>query len=79
MKIDKEAIIVTPYKLKDEELQMLKELFPYLKKATIENQIDKDLIGGFIIESGATIFDASIKGKINYLISRLYESDWEYF
>lgn len=62
------AMIFTPYKLTEEQMKIFYQIFPHLEKTVVENIIDKDLLGGFVIKYRTSIFDASINGKINNLV-----------
>lgn len=73
MNTKKYVEIVTPIKLKEDELKALVSKYPALKDAEIENSVDSSIIGGFILKFGSTIFDASITGSINHYVEKLYE------
>lgn len=64
-------IIRTPYKLTDTDLDFFHRQLPYLKDYRIENQINPDLIGGFVIIQGSKIVDASVLAEINNLKNRV--------
>lgn len=70
-----EVVILTPYKLADSEMQQFYRYFPnLLKGVSVKNIIDKDILGGFIIRVKTTVFDASVKGKINRLAAEILSS-----
>lgn len=62
--------------LKEENITQLKNLVPALlekeiKKINIQQEVDPNLIGGFILECDDLIFDASVKNKFNVLKNNL--------
>ncbi len=67
-------IIQTPYPLTEEDLNFFYSQLPYLKQYVIENQVVSDLIGGFIIQHGSKIIDASVSSQINSLKHRMTSS-----
>jgi len=73
-KQNKKAYIYSAVKLSDEYMDKIYKLFPNLKNKEVESIVDNKLIGGFIVRQESDIFDASISGKINYLLSKLYEN-----
>lgn len=73
--IDKVATIISAYELTDVQKREILEHFPNLKDKQIVSKIDKSLIAGFIVKQESDIFDASIDGKINYLLNKIYENN----
>lgn len=67
------AEIISPIQLSEDQKAKIIELFPNLKNKQIIEKIDSSLIAGFIIKQESDIFDASINGKINYLLNKIYE------
>lgn len=67
----KKAIIITPYPLKKEEKEIFYRFLPWLREMELENTIDKELIGGFVLKINSMVFDGSITGRINNLINQI--------
>jgi F0F1-type ATP synthase delta subunit len=68
------AQIISAVQLNESQKSKILEAFPNLKNKTIMEKIDKKLIAGFIVKQESEIFDASINGKINYLLNKIYEN-----
>ncbi len=66
--------IISASQLTRDQLEKIYNLFPNLKNKDLDIKIDKDLVGGFIVKQESDIFDASISGKINYLLNKIYEN-----
>lgn len=64
------VVITTPYPLKGEEFQIFFRYLPWLRNKKIENQVNPNLIGGFILKIGSNVFDGSILGRLNQIISQ---------
>ncbi len=64
--------IVTPFPLTKSQADLILEKFPEYQSLQLENKIDGKLLGGFIIQAGDTIIDASILGRITSLVNQLY-------
>ena len=66
-----DVFLTSPYKIskkrKKEIGEVINENFEDYKKINIEVDIDKDLIGGIMLEMGGKIYDGSIKGYLNNL------------
>ncbi|MGB5315502.1 MAG: ATP synthase F1 subunit delta [Robiginitalea sp.] len=73
MKGHEVATVVTAVPLnKDLEAKILKKLQEISgKEVTLENEIDTDLIGGFILRVGDLEYNASISGKLEKLERKL--------
>ncbi len=73
MKGHEVATVVTAVPLnKDLEAKILKKLQEISgKEVTLENEIDTDLIGGFILRAGDLEYNASISGKLEKLERKL--------
>ena len=67
-----QLIIMTPHPLTESQKEKLMSYFPEYRNLKIENLIDRNLLGGFVIKSGSSIIDASIKGRITNLVNKLY-------
>lgn len=67
------AKIISVDKLEKTLVKKLKEALERItnKEISIDEEIDKSLIGGIIIKIGDTVIDGSIKGKINSLRQEL--------
>ena len=72
--IDNKAQIISVIELNNDQKSKILEMFPSLKNKIVEEKIDKSLIAGFIVKQQSEIFDASINGKINYLLNKIYEN-----
>lgn len=66
--------IITPYPINDQEKEMFYQYLPWLRNKILVNEVNPDLIGGFIIRIGSDIFDGSILGKINNLLKKIDQS-----
>ncbi len=66
-----DVLIQSAYELTDACQRKLGALIKrhFNSEGTIQSEIDSSLIGGFIIHANGSIFDASIKGKLNRLAS----------
>jgi len=67
-----QIVIVTPFSLTLSQKESILERFPEYKDREVINEIDKNLLGGFIIKAGSSVIDASIKGRITSLVNKLY-------
>ena len=67
------AKVVTVNKLETAQVEKIKKSLKQItdKEVSIDEEIDKSIIGGIIIKIGDTIIDGSIKGKINSLSQEL--------
>ena len=65
-------VIVTPYPLTVDQQESILQHFPQFRKMQVENEIDKKILGGFILKIGSTIIDASIQGRITNLVHKIY-------
>ncbi len=74
--IDLKVKTVQP--LEEENLSQLKKIVPLLlereiEKINVQQEIDPNLIGGFVLECDDLVFDASIKNKFNVLRKNLIQ------
>lgn len=69
----RQVVIVSPYKLKEDELKMIFKHFPFLSKDRVRNVVDKNLIGGVVIKFKTKVIDLSIKNQLKDLEKKLYE------
>ncbi len=67
------AVVVSPVDLNNKYIQRLKSALKRMtdRDITIEKEIDKSLLGGFIVKVGSTIFDSSVKGQLRLLRAEL--------
>lgn len=66
-----QVLIETPYKLARSEEQNFFREYPEFKKYQVEFIINKELIGGYVIKHASQIIDASVKTKIDDLVSQI--------
>lgn len=67
------TIIYSPYKLDQNEIDLLISKFSFIDGKNMANVVDSKIIAGVIVRHGNQIIDLSIKTKLNNLKSRLYE------
>lgn len=67
------AVVYTPYKLSQNEINSVKKELPFFSKYRIINLVDKDIISGFIIKFGTKIIDVSMRNQLKNFQKRLYE------
>jgi F0F1-type ATP synthase delta subunit len=72
--VSNSAEIISANKLSVGQMEQIINKFPNLKNKEITERVDKSLIAGFIIKQESDIFDASVNGKINYLLNKIYEN-----
>jgi len=68
--------VKTTESLRGENLSRLKNLVPSflkreIKKINIQQEVDSNLIGGFVLECDDSVFDASIKNRFKILKDNL--------
>jgi F-type H+-transporting ATPase subunit delta len=65
--------IISAVKLTEEEKKLIKDKVEKIlnKKITIEEKIDKEILGGIIVKAGNTLIDGSLKGILNKLREEL--------
>ena len=68
-----EVLVTSAFELSDEQLQKLIDSLKgrYGDSLTVEQVIDKSLIGGFSIKCGDEVTDYSIKGKLEKLRNQI--------
>lgn len=69
--------IKTAQPIKEESAETIRKEAPRLlgkqfKKANIMKELDPALIGGFVLECGDTVFDASLKNRLRILRNNLF-------
>ena len=65
--------IRSAYKLAEEELKSIVELFPELKGKEVAQIIDDSLIAGVVIQQGSKVRDLSLKSQLMSLEQRIDE------
>lgn len=68
------AKIISTYRLDKEQIEEIKKKIPLIKQAEIENEVNKRILGGIIIDINGQIIDLSILGRLKTFKKRLYES-----
>lgn len=71
----KKAEIISAYKLSNDELNEIIKKFKFLKDYQIENFIDSNIIGGFLIKYEGKILDFSLLSQLKNFKKILYEID----
>ena len=68
-----EVLITSAFELTDEQLKKVTDLLKgrYGDSLTVEQAIDKSLIGGFSIKCGDEVTDYSVKGKLEKLRNQI--------
>lgn len=66
--------VVAPYKMSDDELNLLRKKLPFLQDAHMNNEVDESLLAGAIIKFGSKMIDLSLKGQLQSLQKRIYAS-----
>lgn len=66
--------ITTSYKLDLNEIESITTLFPFFKEKKIDNVVDKNILGGFIIRFGSKLIDISIKSLLQSVKQTFYET-----
>ncbi|OGK38134.1 hypothetical protein A3F03_05050 [Candidatus Roizmanbacteria bacterium RIFCSPHIGHO2_12_FULL_41_11] len=69
---NKRVVITSPYLMGDQDLRKIQEKFPFLREAKIITEVDKSLIGGFIIKFGSKMIDLSLRSELQSLKQRIY-------
>lgn len=67
------VVIVTAYKLQEDEIQAILAKFPDLKGDAVENIIEPEILGGFIIKHGSKLVDLSLLTQLQTVKQKLYE------
>lgn len=67
------ATVISTVALEKGYIERLKNTLQAMthKEIEIENEIDPDLLGGFIVKVGSTVYDSSLKGQFRLLKSEL--------
>lgn len=69
----KKAIIVSAYKMSNEEIAQVADKFKVLKNLNVRNTVDTGIIGGMIIKYSTKVIDLSLLGQLNKIKKILYE------
>jgi ATP synthase F1 delta subunit len=67
------ALVISPVALEQNHIKRLKNTLRELTKrdVDIDSKIDPELLGGFIVKIGSTIYDSSLKGQLRLLRTEL--------
>jgi len=70
------AEVTTAQPVADEEMERLREVLVKMldRKVELKLSVDSDLIAGFRARVGSTLYDASLRGQLDRLASRLAEA-----
>ncbi len=68
------AKIISTYRLGKDQIEEIRKKIPLIKEAEIENEVDKKILGGIVIEVEGKIIDLSILGKLKTFKKNLYEA-----
>ncbi len=66
--------ITSSYPFSKEYIDSILARFPEFSGGNVENVVDKQILGGFIIQSGSQMVDLSIRSALHLLQKKLYES-----
>ena len=68
-----ESVISTTFSLDKETLDVVRDFAKKVtgKEISLENTIDKDILGGFNLKIGDKMIDCSVSSKINELRKKL--------
>lgn len=67
------VVIITSYKPEESELEAIVDKFPELKGKVVENVVEPEIMGGFIIKFGSKLIDLSILTQLQSVKQKLYE------
>jgi len=70
-----QVVIVSAYKLSQNETESLLKSFPELRKEAVEYEIDPNILAGYIIKKGSRILDISLSGKLQSFKKIIYGID----
>lgn len=76
LKLGEEAKVVTlisSHELTNEQIEEIKETFPRIKNKQIKQEINENLMAGFILKEGSKITDLSLKSNLNKIKKNIYE------
>ncbi|WP_124728491.1 F0F1 ATP synthase subunit delta [Staphylospora marina] len=61
-----EALVTTAFPLKDEERNMLVQMFETIvgKKIRLTEKVDSDILGGVVVQVGDRLYDGSLRTKL---------------
>ncbi len=72
---DTKAVIMSAYKLGSDEIRTIQKAIPVLKDYNIENIVNENILGGFIIKFNTKIIDLSLRGQLKNFKKIMYEID----
>jgi F0F1-type ATP synthase delta subunit len=64
-------VLKTPFPATQVELESIYGKYPELRDCQMSNEVEKSLIGGFILQYQSKIIDASLKTKISSVVDSL--------
>lgn len=67
------VVIISTYHMKQDEVDAILDKFPHLKNKSVENVVEPDIIGGFVIKFGSKLIDLSLLTQLQSLQQKLYE------
>lgn len=70
---ENKVTIRSPYRLTEDDLRNIVELFPELKGKSVTQVIDDSIIAGLIIQHGSKVRDLSLKSRLMNLEQRINE------
>ncbi|OGK17375.1 hypothetical protein A2774_04225 [Candidatus Roizmanbacteria bacterium RIFCSPHIGHO2_01_FULL_39_12c] len=70
---EKNATLISAYKLSEEEINKIKKSFPEIKNYKLSNIIQTEIISGFMLKFGSYIMDFSLAGRLKNLHKLFYE------
>lgn len=72
----RQVTIISPYKLDETEIAIIKDRIPLIKKShgEIKNKVDPNLTAGVIIKFGSKIMSLTLESQLSNLKKILYES-----
>ena len=62
-----EVVVVSAYKLDQDEIALIHEKIPQLKEAHIQNEVDPSVIAGIVINFGSKTIDLSLRRELHQL------------
>jgi len=72
-KQQQKVLIKAPFKLSSVEMDKLDLLFPFLKNAEIQTEVDESLLAGVVIEFGSKRIDLSLISELHKLKQLIYD------
>lgn len=66
--------ITTPFELSQTQVEYFRNELKLPADAKLELNVDREIIGGFIIQNGSMVIDASVVTRINNLLHQLVQT-----